>query len=87
MAKNIFNNQIFMKFFYDKQVDALSIKFSEAPYQESEEVRDNVIFDYDVQGKIVAIEVLNASAVLHKNIQHAELAATLPIPNIVLPPH
>jgi len=50
-----------MKFHYDKKEDIFYIKFSEKAYQESDEVKDGIIFDYDKQGKIIAIEVLDAS--------------------------
>lgn len=50
-----------MKFQYDKKVDALYIRFNDKPYFESDEVKDGVIFDYDKKGKIVGIEVLDAS--------------------------
>lgn len=55
-----------MKFNYDPQVDALSIRFNDKPYFESDEVRDGVVFDYDNNGKIIAIEILDASKVLAK---------------------
>lgn len=50
-----------MKFHYDKKEDALYIKFNNQPCQESEEIREGIIFDYDKNGKIIAIEVLDAS--------------------------
>lgn len=53
-----------MKLNYDPQVDALSIRFNNKPYFASDEVRDGVIFDYDKNDKIIAIEILDASKVL-----------------------
>ncbi len=50
-----------MRFHYDKKEDALYIRFNESPYQKSEEIREGIIFDYDKKGKIIGIEVLNAS--------------------------
>ena len=50
-----------MKMRYDKKEDTLCIRFNDAPYQESEEIRDGIIFDYDKKGKIIAIEILDAS--------------------------
>lgn len=50
-----------MKMHYDKKEDALCIRFNNEPYQESEEIRDGIIFDYDKKGKIIAIEILDAS--------------------------
>lgn len=50
-----------MRFHYDKKEDALYIRFHESPYEESEEVQKGVIFDYDQKGKILGIEILDAS--------------------------
>jgi len=50
-----------MHFHYDKKEDALYIRFNDKTYQESEEVKEGVIFDYDKNGKIIAIEILDAS--------------------------
>lgn len=53
-----------MKYHYDPKVDALSLRFNDEPYFESDEVKDGVIFDYDKNGKIIAIEILDASKIL-----------------------
>ncbi|HBT81741.1 hypothetical protein A2757_03790 [Candidatus Giovannonibacteria bacterium RIFCSPHIGHO2_01_FULL_48_47] len=50
-----------MRFHYDKKIDALYIRFNEKRYAESDEVKKGVIFDYDKAGKIIGIEVLDAS--------------------------
>ena len=50
-----------MKFHYDQKVDALSIRFNNKRYFESDEIAEGIIFDYDKFGKIIAIELLNAS--------------------------
>jgi uncharacterized protein YuzE len=50
-----------MRFHYDKKIDALYIRFNEKRYVESDEVEDGIIFDYDKAGKIIGIEVLDAS--------------------------
>lgn len=68
-----------MKFHYDKKTDALSIRFNDAVYGETEEIRDGIFFDYDQKGKIIGIEVLDASAILPKDIKTVELATSLPI--------
>lgn len=69
-----------MKFHYDKQHDALYIRFDENPYKESDEVKEGVIFDYDKKGKIIGIEILDASQKLSPAF-HASLlqAKTLAI--------
>ncbi|MBJ7898397.1 MAG: DUF2283 domain-containing protein [Cyanobacteria bacterium RI_101] len=50
-----------MKINYDPEVDILRILLSEAPIQESDEVETGIIFDYDPQGNVVGIEILDAS--------------------------
>lgn len=50
-----------MKVTYDAEVDVLQIIFSDAPIKESNEDKPGVIFDYDALGKIVGLEILDAS--------------------------
>ncbi|MEK7586694.1 MAG: DUF2283 domain-containing protein [Patescibacteria group bacterium] len=50
-----------MKFNYDKKVDALYLRFNEELYHESDEVSPGIILDYSQKGKIIGLEVLNAS--------------------------
>jgi uncharacterized protein YuzE len=50
-----------MKVKYDQEVDVLRIRFSSAPVEESEEEKPGIILDYDRNGNIVGIEILNAS--------------------------
>lgn len=50
-----------MKLKYDKEADVLYIQLSEAPVAESDEERKDIILDYANDGKIVGIEILNAS--------------------------
>ncbi|HYY27224.1 MAG TPA: DUF2283 domain-containing protein [Chthoniobacterales bacterium] len=50
-----------MKVKYDQEVDVLRIRFSSAPVEESDEEKPGIILDYDRNGNIVAIEILNAS--------------------------
>ena len=50
-----------MKVTYDPEVDVLRIRFSTAPIEESDEEKPGVILDYDVQGNLVGMEILNAS--------------------------
>ena len=51
---------------YDPDVDILYIRFIEKQIIQSEEVADGVVLDLDEYGRIVAIEVLNASDRLAK---------------------
>ena len=48
-----------MKLAYDAKVDALFISFSDQPIQETEEVRPGLILDFDEEGRIVQIEMLD----------------------------
>jgi len=50
-----------MKVTYDPDVDVLRILFRNVPIEESDEDKPGVILDYDKEGNIVGMEVLNAS--------------------------
>ncbi|MCG3112707.1 MAG: DUF2283 domain-containing protein [Candidatus Manganitrophus sp. SB1] len=50
-----------MKVKYDQEVDVLTIQFSSAPVEESDEDKPGIILDYDKDGNVVGIEILNAS--------------------------
>jgi uncharacterized protein YuzE len=50
-----------MKVVYDPEVDVLRIIFKNASIEESDEEKPGVIFDYDKDGKIVGLEILDAS--------------------------
>ena len=50
-----------MKVTYDQEVDILRILLSEAVVEESDEEKPGVILDYDKDGNIVGLEVLDAS--------------------------
>jgi uncharacterized protein YuzE len=51
-----------MKVSYDQRTDTLSIILKEnVPVSESDEEKPGVILDYDEQGNLVSLEVLDAS--------------------------
>lgn len=50
-----------MKITYDPEVDVLRILFSNSPIEESDEDKPGVILDYDKDGNIVGLEILDAS--------------------------
>lgn len=50
-----------MRVIYDPETDTISLIFREEVVAESDEIRDGVIIDYDRDGKIVSLEVLDAS--------------------------
>lgn len=52
-----------MKIDYDKEYDIIYLRFSKKKYSYSEE-KDNIIVDYDKEGKVIAIEILDASRIL-----------------------
>jgi len=60
-----------MRFHYKKSKDALYIRFDESAYAESDEVEDGIILDYDKKGKIVGIEILDASKKLTSSFRSA----------------
>ena len=64
-----------MKTKYDKEADALYVRFADAPVSESEEVRPGIVFDFDEEGRIVAVEILDASEHLASGTDFKTLTA------------
>ena len=50
-----------MKVKYEQEIDVLRIELSNRPVEESDEEKPGLILDYDKQGNVVSIEILNAS--------------------------
>lgn len=50
-----------MKVTYDPQTDILRVLFSRAPIEESDQDKPGIILDYDKEGNVVGLEVLDAS--------------------------
>jgi uncharacterized protein YuzE len=50
-----------MKVVYDPETDILRVTFSNVPVDESDEDKPGVILDYDKDGNIVGLEILDAS--------------------------
>jgi uncharacterized protein YuzE len=50
-----------MKATYDPKTDTLSLELNSGPVAESDEDKPGVILDYDKDGNLVGIEVLDAS--------------------------
>jgi uncharacterized protein YuzE len=49
-----------MKIIYDQATDTMTVIFKEASVEESDEAKSGIIIDYDSQGDIVSIEILDA---------------------------
>jgi uncharacterized protein YuzE len=60
-----------MKTRYDAEADTLYLRFADAQIVESEEVAHGVVLDFDAEGRIVAIELIDAS-------RHLAAGAKLP---------
>ena len=55
-----------MKVYYDPEVDVLRIIFNSAFIEESDEDKPGVIIDYDINGNIVGMEIIDASKRMEK---------------------
>ena len=50
-----------MKIEYSKEADALYMKFNDKEIADTDEISEDMILDYDENGNVIAIEILNAS--------------------------
>jgi len=50
-----------MKITYDPEVDVLRILLNNTPIEESDEEKPGVVLDFDKDGNVVSMEVLDAS--------------------------
>ena len=62
-----------MKVTYDPEVDVLRIIFSSTAIEESDEDKPGTIIDYDQDGNIVGMEILDASKRVEdpRNVEYA----------------
>ena len=66
-----------MKVNYDPKADALYIRLRSGKIDESDEIGEGVIVDYDSSGKPIGIEFLNAARLLGGRKElHIEMALT-----------
>ena len=50
-----------MEIFYDQETDSMDIEFQKGKYEVSKEIAEGIIIDYTKDGRIISIEILNAS--------------------------
>ena len=50
-----------MKIEYSKEADALYMKFNDKEITDTDEISEDMILDYDENGNVIAVEILNAS--------------------------
>jgi uncharacterized protein YuzE len=68
-----------MKISYYPDTDSLYIDLSEQPSIESREVSEGVVLDYDAQGRLVGIDIDNASTKVElKKLTLSKLPASEP---------
>lgn len=50
-----------MKIHYDKKTDAVYIELAKGKYSESRKISEAILVDEDKKGKVLGIEILNAT--------------------------
>ena len=64
-----------MKVRYDREVDILYIRLTDSSIEESDEDRPGMVIDYDAEGMIVGLEIMNASKrMVQPNLVELEIA-------------
>ncbi len=73
-----------MKVIYDPETDTLTVIFSDRAVSESDEDKPGIILDYDQDGNVVSLEILDASRRVSLPTQ-IEYQITSPVPSPHLP--
>ena len=68
-----------MKLHYYPETDSLYIDLSEAVSADSREIADGVVLDFDADGKLVGIDIDNASSIVDLSRLEAE---ALPVSSV-----
>ena len=63
-----------MRMRYDPEVDILYIRLREGKIAESDEITPEIIADYAADGKLMGLEILEASEILGRKQMRVELA-------------
>jgi uncharacterized protein YuzE len=50
-----------MKIKYDRETDTMTVVFNTGMVQESDETHDGIILDYGMDGRLISMEILDAS--------------------------
>lgn len=53
---------------YDKDADVMYIKVDRGKYEVSEEIQDGIVLDFDKEGKILGVEILNVKSRLRDEV-------------------
>ena len=55
-----------MKILYDNETDSINVKFSNDTIIESEEIKKDIVVDYNAKDEIISVEVLNVKTNPHE---------------------
>ncbi|HZT42703.1 MAG TPA: DUF2283 domain-containing protein [Chthonomonadaceae bacterium] len=68
-----------MRLRYDPEVDALSIDLFDEPVEDTEEIEEGVIVDYDKSGRVISVEILDFMEQLEAARQERSVKRGLPL--------